>query len=65
MMVVDADGFRKVPPCRSGQQLGDSIPSSRPEPRNKNRFQPLSVADWQDVARQVEMRGPRFDPLRL
>ena len=51
MMVVDADGFRKVPPRRSGQQLGDFIPSSRPEPRNKNRFQLLSVADWQEVAR--------------
>ena len=54
MMVMDADGFRTVPPSRSGQQLGDYVPSSRPEPRNKNRFQPLWVADWQEVAQRVE-----------
>ena len=60
MMVADADGFRTIPPRRSGQQLGDFIPSSRPEPRNRNRFQPLSVADWQDVARRVET--PKLSP---
>ena len=54
MMVADADSFRTVPPRRSGQQLGDYIPSSKPEPRNRNRFQPLSVADWKDVAERVE-----------
>ena len=54
MMVADADGFRTVPPRRSGQQLGDFIPSSKPEPRNNNRFQPLSVADWHNVAQRVE-----------
>ena len=54
MMVTDAEGFRTVPPRRSGQQLGDYIPSSRPETRNKNRFQPLSVADGQAVAQRVE-----------
>ena len=60
MMVADADGFRTIPPRRSGQQLGDFIQSSRPEPRDRNRFQPFSVADWQDVARRVET--PKLSP---
>ena len=65
MMVADADGFRTVPPRRSGQQLGDYIPSNRPEPRNKNRFQPLSVADWQDVAQRVEVQQRHVAALPL
>ena len=42
LCVTDADGFKTVPPRRSGQRLGDFI-SSMPEPRrNSNRFRPLS-----------------------
>ena len=50
MCVTDADGFKTVPPRRSGQRLGDFI-ASTPKPRcNSNRFRPLSLEDWQDVA---------------
>ena len=50
MCLTDADGFKTVPPRRSGQRLGDFIASS-PAPRcNSNRFRPLSLEDWQDAA---------------
>ena len=50
MCVTDADGFKTVPPRRSGQRLGDFI-ASTPAPRcNSNRFRLLSLEDWQEVA---------------
>ena len=53
LCVTDADGFKTVPPHRSGQRLGYFI-ASTPKPRcNGNRFRPLSLEDWQDVAAEV------------
>jgi hypothetical protein len=53
LCVTDADGFKTVPPRRSGQRLGDYI-SNSPAPRcNNNRFRPLSLEDWQEVAATI------------
>ena len=53
MCVTDADGFKTVPPRRSGQRLGDLI-SSSPAPRcNNNRFRPLSLEYWPEVAATI------------
>ena len=49
LCIIDADGFKTVPPRRFGQRLGDFIPSTSKPRCNGNRFRPFSLEDWQDV----------------
>ena len=51
--ITDADGFKTLPPRRSGQRLGDFIASTHKPRCNGNRFRPLSLEHWQDVAADV------------
>ena len=62
MMVVDADGFRKVPLRRSGQHLRDFTPSSRPDPATRIAS---SLSQWLICRRlrgRLRRHGPRFNP---
>ena len=55
--VVDGDGFTMVAKGPRPQQphLGDFIRSStgRATSRGSNRFRPLSLSDWQEIAADV------------
>ena len=65
MCPTDADGFKTVPPRRSGQRLGDFI-ASTPAPRcNSNRFH--SLFSWRigKTLQRWPPRSPRCDPRRL